>query len=343
MDSEFYKIRRLPPYVFAEVNAMKAAARARGEDIVDLGMGNPDGAPPRHVIDKLAEVAAKPNAHRYSASRGIPKLRLAVCDLYRRRFGVELDPETEAITTIGAKEGLSHLMWVLLQPGDAAVVPSPSYPIHIYAPVLAGAEVSRIAMGPDEQDLFGSLVETWERSWPRPRVIILSFPHNPTTAPGLWYAGSMGPTAPDKCTFCPTTTSGDSNFCCKGNNFGTRSTSQVAAPGPTAYPEGSGVGVFMRYKKAISLDDIRDGSTNTLMVGETLPRQSAPRLRQTPGRRSWAAARNRPPRAASRDVRCRAGRERTASPVAAHPPQRPAPWCRCRHGGQTPPPVAAPG
>ena len=179
---EFRRIGALPPYVFAVTDKLKLDLRRAGEDVIDLGFGNPDIASPAVAVEKLCEAAHKERNHRYSASRGIPKLRLAVCELYRRRFGVELDPETEAITTIGAKEGLSHLMWVLLQPGDAAVVPSPSYPIHIYAPVLAGAEVNRIAMGPGEQDLFGSLVETWERSWPRPRVIILSFPHNPTTA-----------------------------------------------------------------------------------------------------------------------------------------------------------------
>ena len=179
---EFRRIGALPPYVFAVTDKLKLDLRRAGEDVIDLGFGNPDIASPAVAVEKLCEAAHKERNHRYSASRGIPKLRLAVCELYRRRFGVELDPETEAITTIGAKEGLSHLMWVLLQPGDAAVVPSPSYPIHIYEPVLAGAEVNRIAMGPGEQDLFGSLVETWERSWPRPRVIILSFPHNPTTA-----------------------------------------------------------------------------------------------------------------------------------------------------------------
>src|SRR5262245_45868794 len=178
---EFRRIPELPPYVFAVTDKLKLDLRRAGEDVIDLGFGNPDIPSPKVAVDKLCEAAHKERNHRYSASRGIPKLRLAVCELYRRRWGVELDPETEAITTIGAKEGLSHLMWVLLQPGDSAVVPSPSYPIHIYAPVLAGADVYRIAMGPGE-DLFGNLVEAFERSWPRPRVIILSFPHNPTTA-----------------------------------------------------------------------------------------------------------------------------------------------------------------
>jgi alanine-synthesizing transaminase len=178
---EFRRIGELPPYVFAVTDKLKLDLRRAGEDVIDLGFGNPDIPSPEVAVAKLQEAAGKERNHRYSASRGIPKLRLAICDLYRRQWGVELDPETEAITTIGAKEGLSHLMWVLLQPGDSAVVPSPSYPIHIYAPVLAGAEVNRIAMGPGE-DLFGNLVGAFERSWPRPRVIILSFPHNPTTA-----------------------------------------------------------------------------------------------------------------------------------------------------------------
>jgi alanine-synthesizing transaminase len=178
---EFRRIQTLPPYVFAEIDRLKLELRRAGEDVIDLGFGNPDLASPSVAVEKLREAALNPRNHRYSASRGIPKLRQAICDLYARRFGVELDPETEAITTIGAKEGFSHLMWVLVAPGDAAVVPSPSYPIHIFAPVFAGAVVARIPMG-SEEDLFGALVETFERSRPRPRVIVLSFPHNPTTA-----------------------------------------------------------------------------------------------------------------------------------------------------------------
>jgi alanine-synthesizing transaminase len=178
---EFRRIGQLPPYVFAVIDQLKLELRRAGEDVIDLGFGNPDVPSPPEVVEKLCEAAQKPRNHRYSSSRGIPRLRQAICELYERRFGVELDPDTQAITTIGAKEGLCHLMWVLLQPGDSAAVPSPGYPIHIYAPVLAGAEVARVPMGPDE-DLFGNLVETFERSWPRPRVIILSFPHNPTTA-----------------------------------------------------------------------------------------------------------------------------------------------------------------
>ncbi len=178
---EFRRIGGLPPYVFAVMDQLKVELRRAGEDVIDLGFGNPDIPSPPDVVDKLCEAAQKSRNHRYSSSRGIPKLRQAICDLYDRKFGVALDPETQAITTIGAKEGLSHLMWVLLQPGDSAVVPSPSYPIHIYAPVLAGADVARVPMGPEE-NLFGNIVETFERSWPRPRVIIISFPHNPTTA-----------------------------------------------------------------------------------------------------------------------------------------------------------------
>jgi alanine-synthesizing transaminase len=178
---EFRRIGNLPPYVFATVNELKLELRRAGEDVIDLGFGNPDLPSPRVAVEKLAEAAYKARNHRYSSSRGIPRLRLAICDLYRRRFGVELDPETQAITTIGAKEGLSHLMWVLVQPGDLAVVPSPSYPIHLWAPILAGAGVSQMPMDP-EGDFFGRLVETFERSRPRPRVIVLSFPHNPTTA-----------------------------------------------------------------------------------------------------------------------------------------------------------------
>ena len=178
---EFRRIGALPPYVFAAISKLTLELRRAGEDVVDLGFGNPDLPSPQVAVEKLAEAAAKPRNHRYSASRGIPKLRAAAADLYARRFGVELDPETEVINTIGAKEGLSHLMWVTLQPGDTALVPEPSYPIHTYAPVLAGATVFQVRMGPDE-DLFGNLVEAWEHSRPRPRVLILSFPHNPTTA-----------------------------------------------------------------------------------------------------------------------------------------------------------------
>jgi alanine-synthesizing transaminase len=175
------RVDSLPPYVFAAINELKLELRRAGEDVVDLGFGNPDLPSPEPAVEKLREAVLNPRNHRYSSSRGIPNLRRAVCALYQRRFGVELDPETQALTTIGAKEGLAHLMWVLLQPGDAAVVPGPSYPIHLFAPVFAGAVVEQAAMGQDE-DLFGNVVEAFERSRPRPRLLVLSFPHNPTTA-----------------------------------------------------------------------------------------------------------------------------------------------------------------
>jgi alanine-synthesizing transaminase len=178
---EFRRIGALPPYVFAEIDKVKVELRRAGEDVIDLGFGNPDVPSPEVAVEKLREAALNPRNHRYSASRGIPRLRAAVCDLYWERWGVELDPETQVTTTIGAKEGLSHLMWVLLAPGDSALVPSPSYPIHIWGPILAGASVARVPMGL-EHDLFDALVDTYERTQPRPRVVILSFPHNPTTA-----------------------------------------------------------------------------------------------------------------------------------------------------------------
>jgi alanine-synthesizing transaminase len=177
---EFRRITNLPPYVFTIIDGLKVAARRSGEDVIDLGFGNPDLPSPQTAVDKLCEAVRNPRNHRYSASRGIPKLRQAVADLYQRRFGVALDPETEAITTIGAKEGFSHLMWVLLQPGDAALVPSPSYPIHIWGPLFAGAEVREIPVGTGE-DFFENVQQAYRFSWPRPRVIVLSFPHNPTT------------------------------------------------------------------------------------------------------------------------------------------------------------------
>ena len=178
---EFRRISNLPPYVFAEVNQLKLDARRAGADIVDLGFGNPDIPSPPAVVEKLVEAARQEKNHRYSASRGIPNLRKAITDRYQRRFGVTLDPDTEAITTIGAKEGLAHLMWTLVQPGDVALVPEPSYPIHIYAPVLAGAEVRTVQMSLGD-DFFERLREEFAQTWPRPRVILTSFPHNPTTA-----------------------------------------------------------------------------------------------------------------------------------------------------------------
>ena len=177
---DFRRINGLPPYVFSIIDTLKVQARRAGDDVIDLGFGNPDIASPDVAVEKLVEAARNPRNHRYSSSKGIPKLRRAVVDLYLRRFGVELDADREVVTTIGAKEGLSHLMWVLLGPGDTAFVPSPSYPIHVYAPLFAGAEVRQIRVGP-EQDFFVNTVDAWDSQWPKPRVIVLSFPHNPTT------------------------------------------------------------------------------------------------------------------------------------------------------------------
>jgi alanine-synthesizing transaminase len=178
---EFRRITGLPPYVLAEIDALKMAARRAGDDVIDLAFGNPDIPSPDAAVDKLAEAVHNPRNHRYSSSRGIPKLRAAIAALYERRFNVELDPDTEVVTTIGAKEGLSHLMWVLVGPGDTALVPTPSYPIHIYAPLFTGADVRQVPLGPG-QNFFDNLMEAWENAWPRPRVIVMSFPHNPTTA-----------------------------------------------------------------------------------------------------------------------------------------------------------------
>ncbi|MFL5863839.1 MAG: aminotransferase class I/II-fold pyridoxal phosphate-dependent enzyme, partial [Solirubrobacteraceae bacterium] len=177
---EFRRITGLPPYVLAEIDALKMAARRAGDDVIDLAFGNPDIPSPDAAVEKLAEAVHNPRNHRYSSSRGIPKLRAAVASLYDRKFNVELDPDTEIVTTIGAKEGLSHLMWVLVGPGDTALVPSPSYPIHIWGPLFAGADVREMPFGPDS-DFFETMREAWEYSWPKPRVIVLSFPHNPTT------------------------------------------------------------------------------------------------------------------------------------------------------------------
>jgi alanine-synthesizing transaminase len=178
---EFRRITGLPPYVFTIIDGLKVEARRAGLDVIDLGFGNPDIPSPELAVEKLAEAAHNTRNHRYSASRGIPKLRQALADLYKRRFDVDLDPEREVITTIGAKEGFSHLMWVLLGPGDAALVPSPSYPIHIFAPLFAGASAREIPMSTDG-NFIERVREAYEYSWPKPRVIVLSFPHNPTTA-----------------------------------------------------------------------------------------------------------------------------------------------------------------
>jgi alanine-synthesizing transaminase len=177
---ELRRIDRLPPYVFTIVNDMKIEARRRGEDIIDLGMGNPDLATPSPIVDKLNEAARISTNQRYSASRGITKLRHALSAWYERRFDVQIDPEREAIVCIGAKEGIAHLMWVLVRSGDTALVPEPTYPIHQFSAVFAGAEVSSVHLTPDTADFFADLQEEYERVWPRPRVILVSFPHNPT-------------------------------------------------------------------------------------------------------------------------------------------------------------------
>jgi len=178
---QFRRVDALPPYAFAEVERLKLELRRAGEDVIDLGFGNPDVPPPEVAVEKLREAALLARNHRYSSSRGLPRLREAVCELYRDRFGVELDPETEATMTLGAKEGLVHLLWVLLGPGDVCLVPSPSYPIHLFAPGFAGAAVGRVPVGPGV-DFLAGVEEAWLASQPRPRVLICSFPHNPTTA-----------------------------------------------------------------------------------------------------------------------------------------------------------------
>jgi len=178
---EFRRISSLPPYVFTIIDGLKVDARRDGHDVIDLGFGNPDLPSPEIAVEKLSEAAHNARNHRYSSSRGLPKLREAVADLYIRRFGVALDPEREVLTTIGAKEGFSHLMWVLLGPGDSALVPSPSYPIHIWGPLFAGAGVQYIPMADGHRDLLGEITEAIDSAWPRPRVLVVSFPHNPTT------------------------------------------------------------------------------------------------------------------------------------------------------------------
>ena len=182
---EFRRIPGLPPYVFTIIDGLKKEARWAGRDIVDLGFGNPDIPSPELAVEKLAEAARNSRNHRYSASRGLPKLREAVAARYQRQFGVTLDPDTQVMSTIGAKEGFSHLMWVLLQPGDAALVPSPSYPIHIWGPYFAGADTRQVDIGPrpdgSGHDYVTNVMEAWEYGWPKPRVVVLSFPHNPTT------------------------------------------------------------------------------------------------------------------------------------------------------------------
>lgn len=178
---QFTRMRRLPPYVFAQVNALKMERRRAGEDIIDLGMGNPDVPTPQHIVDKLVEAAQKPHNHRYSASRGITKLRHAIADWYKRRYDVDVDPESEAVVTIGAKEGLSHLVLALVNPGDVVFSPNPTYPIHPYSVIIAGGDLRSIPIGPD-RDFFEDLQIAAKQTWPRPKMLIISFPHNPTTA-----------------------------------------------------------------------------------------------------------------------------------------------------------------
>ncbi|VVS98902.1 putative aminotransferase, PLP-dependent [Erythrobacter sp. EC-HK427] len=179
MEQEFYRIKRLPPYVIAEVNAMRAAARAEGRDIIDLGMGNPDQPPPQHVIDKLCEVAAKPDAHGYSQSKGIPGLRRAQSDYYARRFGVDLDPESEVIVTLGSKEGLASLATAITAPGDTILAPNPSYPIHTFGFIIAGASIRSVPTTPDE-NYWKALEQAMTFTVPRPTILVVNFPSNPT-------------------------------------------------------------------------------------------------------------------------------------------------------------------
>jgi alanine-synthesizing transaminase len=179
MDAEFHKIRRLPPYVFSEVNAMKARARADGEDIIDFGMGNPDQPPPAHIIEKMRETLLDPKVHRYSSSKGIPGLRKALSAYYERRFGVKVDPDRETIVTLGSKEGLANLSSAITTPGDTILVPNPSYPIHPFGFIIAGASVRNIPVSPDET-FFAALDRAVRHSVPKPTAVVINFPNNPT-------------------------------------------------------------------------------------------------------------------------------------------------------------------
>jgi alanine-synthesizing transaminase len=176
----FNKLNRLPPYVFSEVDALKMAARRAGEDVIDLGMGNPDLETPRHVVDKICEAARNPRNHRYSSSRGVPNLRAAICEWYERNCGVSLDPDREAIAVIGAKEGFSHFVLMTIGPGDVVLCPDPAYPIHQYSVVIAGGDLRNVPLTSDS-DFIANLEEEIGRTWPKPKMLILSFPHNPTT------------------------------------------------------------------------------------------------------------------------------------------------------------------
>ena len=177
---EFNRIKRLPPYVFAIVNNLKMEARRQGDDIIDLGMGNPDGATPKHIVEKLVEAARKPKNHRYSASKGITQLRMAICEWYKRRYEVDLDPESETVVTIGSKEGLSHLVLATVGPGDVVLTPTPAYPIHPYSVIIAGGEVRTVPIGPGI-NYFEEMEKAFKTTWPRPKMLIINFPHNPTT------------------------------------------------------------------------------------------------------------------------------------------------------------------
>ncbi|NNE37857.1 MAG: alanine transaminase [Gammaproteobacteria bacterium] len=180
MKEDFPRIDRLPPYVFNIVNDLKMQERHRGEDIIDFGMGNPDQPAPRHIVDKLVEVSQRSDVHRYSVSRGIPRLRRAICRWYKDKYDVDLDPETEAIVTLGSKEGLAHLAMAIVDRGDAVMVPNPSYPIHPYGFIIAGADVRHVPIGPDI-DFFEELENAIRNSWPKPKLLLLNFPSNPTT------------------------------------------------------------------------------------------------------------------------------------------------------------------
>lgn len=180
MDDQFRRIERLPPYVFNIIGDLKQQARAAGEDIIDFGMGNPDQPTPDHIVDKLVETARRGDTHGYSQSKGISRLRKAICDWYQRRFDVSLDPATEAIVTLGSKEGLAHLALATTGPGDAILVPNPSYPIHPYGFVISGADIRHVPMGDNEEDFFAELEKAIHTSWPRPKMLVLNFPSNPT-------------------------------------------------------------------------------------------------------------------------------------------------------------------
>ncbi|WP_369854923.1 alanine transaminase [Candidatus Thalassolituus haligoni] len=179
MNKHFPRIERLPPYVFNVIGELKMAARARGEDVVDLSMGNPDQDTPQHIVDKLIETVQKEGTHRYSQSKGIPRLRRAMANWYKKRYDVDLNPDTEVITTIGSKEGLAHLALATLGPGDAVLVPNPAYPIHPYGFVLAGADIRHVPLTPDV-DFFAELEKAIKTSWPKPKMLVLNFPGNPT-------------------------------------------------------------------------------------------------------------------------------------------------------------------